>query len=67
MPFRPCASITGKRMTKKLVIGALVFVAAVLFVTAIRPARPDYVDARGLFCHYSAAVRDYLCWPRNYK
>jgi hypothetical protein len=56
-------------MTKKLIIGALIFISAILFVTAIRPAapQPDYVDARGLFCHYSAAVRDYLCWPRNYK
>jgi len=56
-------------MAKNLIIGALIFIGAILFVMAIRPAapRPDYVDARGLFCHYSAAVRDYLCWPRDYK
>jgi hypothetical protein len=55
-------------MAKNLIIGALIFIGAILFVMAIRPAapRPDYVDARGLFCHYSA-VRDYLCWPRDYK
>jgi hypothetical protein len=48
-------------MTKKLTIGAL------LFIMAVRPAHPDYVNARGLFCHYNNAVRDYLCWPRDYK
>jgi hypothetical protein len=33
-------------MAKKLIIGALIFIGAILFVTAIRPARPDYVDTR---------------------